>query len=151
MPCISSVHQAHEVGSMPVTLELDEPKRRVLALIEPDHDGIPLTDRLAEVVEQRPNLGGWDWIVEVRGKLPKAVPWNLERLVSVFDCPASPADTVVVSTDPIADAWARVLSSNFRVRRHWVMSSRAAARELLDNRPVDRLMPLHELAREAWR
>lgn len=126
---------------MPLTLEFHDARRRVMALIEPDHDGIPVTVRLMDAVEQRPEVGGWDWVVEVRGKLPLAAPFDLERLRSLLDRPDSPADTVVVTTDPVVEAWTRLLGAAFRVRRHWVTRSRKAAIALLDDRPRDRLAP----------
>ena len=117
---------------MSVTIECCDVRQRVkLTVLGAGGSATPITDEVEQAIGARPALQGWDWVVDLRKQVP-AAPWDIPRLVALMDSPDFHSHTVIVTGDPAAEAWVRILNSQFRARRHWVASTPAAAAALLD-------------------
>lgn len=118
---------------MSVSIDLCERQRRVTVAVTSAEAGTPVTDQVEKAILARPALKHWDWIVDLRNQGPSP-PWNVPRLRALMDSPPELSHTVIVTGDPAAEAWVRILNSQFRSRRHWVASTPGAAAALLDAR-----------------
>lgn len=117
---------------MSVTIECCDVQQRVtVTVVRAEPGGTPISDAVQDRVRRRPALRTWDWIVDMREHVPPP-PWNVPRLIDLMDSPLVQSHTVIVTGDTAAEAWVRILNSQFRARRHWVASTPAAAAALLD-------------------
>ncbi|AQR63090.1 hypothetical protein BZG35_16585 [Brevundimonas sp. LM2] len=110
------------------------PSRRVVLVLRGPLTASRLTDEIIQLVQQRPELAGWDWINAVGGHVPDATLSDVERLAAVFRAAEPPAAlTVFVSRDPALPAWSSVMDHMFGNRRHFTALSIDQAASLIDD------------------
>lgn len=97
------------------------------------NSGVSAETALGEVlaiIKARPELWGWDWIVEADTTPCDASFEQIARLASAFDTPPSfEVLTLLVSRDASLPMWARVMDFQFPRRRHVVVLSLDEARD----------------------
>ena len=87
-------------------------------------------EKALDVIKIRPDLWGWDWIVQARITPADASFEQIGRLARVFYTP--PEDevlSVLVSHDGSLPLWARVMDFQFPRRRHVVVATLEEAHE----------------------
>lgn len=112
---------------------LDEANRRVLFTTPGGMSGREATEIIADMVRQRPELIGWDWIQDVRLASGEVGVEDVTRVARAFAA-APPGDTftVFVSTDPNLGTWARAMDFEFTRRHHLCAETPKAAIALLE-------------------
>jgi hypothetical protein len=94
------------------------------------------------LIGDRPELCGWDWIVEGRPLPDDATADHLARLAQAWGPPpVVEAVTVFVTDDALLHLWARVMDFQFVRRKHLVTRELEAARRLIDKRRALRPSP----------
>lgn len=87
------------------------------------------------LIGDRPELCGWDWIVEGRPLPDDATADHLARLAQSWGPPPTVgAVTVFVAHDPLLHLWAKVMDFQFARRKHLVTRELEEARRLIDRR-----------------
>ena len=117
---------------MSVQVNLHEGLKRdwVTALPEPQTATVAAT--ILQLTKQRPTLGGWDWIIDIREPHAEATAEELDSIAAAFNAfTVSQSYTIFVSTDPATHDRCELLAQKFLNRRHLVAQSIAEARCLL--------------------
>lgn len=91
-------------------------------------------EQMVPVLEARPELWSWDWIVEARVVPEDVTVTHIERLATMFRKPDRPAITVFATDDRFMHLWARVMDFQFPGRRHLIASSAVAGVGLIGKR-----------------
>lgn len=121
---------------MPVTLETDPARRRVIVSVPPNVRWSRMEKTIVDAVQRTPELTGWDWIIDDQGPIDDVEVAGMARIGAVFRTlatgPAHSTHTVVVTTDPFFGPWAQVMDHHYGGRRHHAASTLQAALSLLD-------------------
>lgn len=117
---------------MTTKTQLDNTRRRVLVTVTLQ----PQTETVAETVLRllagRPELGGWDWILDIRNPHQQATADELDEIAAAFNARTSKqAYTVFVSRDPATYDRCALLGPKFHHRCHLVARDVAEAETLL--------------------
>lgn len=94
------------------------------------------------MLEARPELWDWDWIVASRAVPVDASVAQIGRLAEMFRKPARTAITAFASEDRFLHLWARVMDFQFPGRKHIVVSSARAALRLIKVRRATKMNPI---------
>tara|TARA_R110000764_G_scaffold115830_3_gene202767 strand:- start:55 stop:450 length:396 start_codon:yes stop_codon:yes gene_type:complete len=111
----------------------DEVNRRVHVASLDAITAVSGTQNILNMLQQRPELKGWDWIHDVRRALADADVEDVSRIARAFsDPPPGETFTVFISTDPNLGTWARAMDFEFVRRRHLCAPTPEAAIALLE-------------------
>lgn len=90
-------------------------------------------DLAMAVLAERPDLWGWDWIVDARVTPEDASFEQITRLAMAYEVrPEIEVLTLLVSHDSYLHLWARVMDFQFPRRRHRVAATPEAALARID-------------------
>ncbi|GLK47862.1 hypothetical protein GCM10017620_08350 [Brevundimonas intermedia] len=122
-------------GEATLRYEIDE-RARILSM---DLVSGGAADRILDVIlgliTARPELCGWDWIVECEPLPDDAGTQHLAQLSEAWGPPPKvEAVTVFVTQDRLLHLWARVMDFQFVRRKHLVERDIEAARRLIERR-----------------
>ena len=121
---------------MPVTLETDPVRRRVIVRVPPNVRWSRMEKTVVDAVLRAPELTGWDWIIDDQGPIDDVDVAGMARIGEAFRAlaagPSHSTHTVVVTTDPFFGPWAQVMDHHYGGRRHHGAPTLQAARSLLD-------------------
>lgn len=117
---------------MSIQVRIDEQLRQVWVTVLP----VPQTTTVAETIlaltEQRPALGGWDWIIDTRNPHELATIEEIDRIAGAWNAVNSTqSHTIFISDSPSTYDRVALLGRKFRNRRHLVARSPSEARSLL--------------------
>jgi hypothetical protein len=84
------------------------------------------------LLEARPDLWDWDWIVDTRVVPTDATVDHVARLAELFRKPARSAITAFATDDRFLHLWARVMDFQFPGRKHLIVPNARAAIQLID-------------------
>lgn len=111
---------------------LDEANRRVLFTTAAGMSGRQASEIIVDMVRQRPDLIGWDWIQDIRLGSGDVGVEDVTRVARAFvAAPPGGTFTVFVSTDPNLGTWARAMDFEFVRRQHLCAPTPEAAIALL--------------------
>lgn len=118
---------------MPIQLELDEGLRRVLITVLRASQPTKVSETVLRLTAQRPELGGWDWIIDIRNPFEQANPQELEQIAAAFNAARSKQSyTIFISNDGAATSERCLqLDVKFLNRRHLVAKTLTEARHLI--------------------
>lgn len=88
-------------------------------------------ERAIPMLEARPELWEWDWIVDARIVPVDATVDQIARLADLFRRPARSAITAFATDDRFLHLWARVMDFQFPGRKHLVVANARAALRLI--------------------
>lgn len=92
-------------------------------------------EAMVALISARPELCGWDWIVECHPLPDDATADHLETLAEAWGPPPEvEAVTVFVTQDLLLHLWARVLDFQFTRRKHLIARDIDSARQLIERR-----------------
>lgn len=86
------------------------------------------------LLEGKPELWGWDWVIDTRTVPTDASVGQIAQLAEMFRKPANPVVTAFASDDRFLHLWARVMDFQFPGRKHLVVPNAVAAMRLISNR-----------------
>ncbi|WP_339933446.1 hypothetical protein [uncultured Brevundimonas sp.] len=117
---------------MSTRFKLDEGRKRIIVTVLPQPRTTTVADTVISLLEQRAEVGAWDWIFDIRVPHAKATPDELDRIAAAFNAVRSKQSyTIFVSDDPIAHERCRIMDTKFLDRRHLVASTMRAATALI--------------------
>jgi len=96
-------------------------------------------EQVIPLLEAHPELWSWDWIVDTRVVPTDASVDQIARLAEMFQRPARSAITAFATDDRFLHLWARVMDFQFPGRQHLVVSSAAAAVQLIGRRRATKM------------
>jgi hypothetical protein len=112
---------------------IDEVNRRVLITSPDGISGQAATRIIVDMVRQRPELTGWDWVHDVRRALGDVSVDDISEVARAFaNPPPGVTFTIFVSTDANLGTWARAMDFEFVRRRHLCAPTPEAALALLE-------------------
>lgn len=106
------------------------------------NDGVSAQRALEQAIpmlEERPDLWAWDWIIDARAVPTDASVDQVARLAGMFRKPARSAITAFATDDRFLHLWARVMDFQFPGRKHMVVSNARAALRLIVGRRETRM------------
>ena len=86
------------------------------------------------ILEARPELWSWDWIVDARVVPEDVTIAHVARLAELFKKPERAALTIFATQDRFMHLWARVMDFQFPGRRHLIAGSAVAGVRLIGKR-----------------
>ena len=101
------------------------------------NNGVTAQRALAHMIpllEDRPDLWGWDWVVDARAVPADASVGQIARLAEMFRRPEKPVITAFATDDRFLHLWARVMDFQFPGRQHLVVASAVAGIRLINTR-----------------
>lgn len=117
---------------MSARFKLDEGLRRVVITVLPGPPTTTVAETVLRLIGRRPELGGWDWIIDIRNPHEKATPEELGRIAAAFNAVRSRQSfTVFVSEDPATYDRCAAMELKFLDRCHLVAKTLAEARALI--------------------
>lgn len=117
---------------MSVHVKLEEGLKRAWLTVLPEPQTTTVAATILQLTKQRPILGSWDWIIDIREPHAQATSEELDNIASAFNAVTSKQSyTIFVSNDPSAHDRCALLAQKFLYRRHLVAHSAAEAMALL--------------------
>lgn len=117
---------------MTTKTQIDEARRRVLVSVAAQPQTETMADTILRLLGKRPELGGWDWVLDIRNPHEKASAEELEQIAAAFNAQTSRQSyTIFVSHDPMTYDRCALLGAKFRHRCHLVARDLAEAQRLL--------------------
>lgn len=117
---------------MSTQVKLDEGLRRVVITALPLPQTTTVAETILRLIERRPELGGWDWIIDIRNPHEKATPEELGQIAAAFNAARSKQSfTVFVSDDPATYDRCALMELKFLDRCHLVAKTMAEAHALI--------------------
>ena len=102
----------------------------VIAVVTPPT--VTVAETVLRLTKQRPALGSWDWIFDIREPHEKATADELDQIARAFNAAWSKQSyTIFVSDDPATYDRCAVMALKFLDRRHLVAKTMAEAKALL--------------------
>lgn len=121
---------------MPVAIESDLARKRVLVTIEPGVRWTEFERAVETALDRNPASSEWDWIIDDHARVDETGVEGVERIASLYarhaPDPARRSYTVIVSSDRYFAPWGRVMDLHFRNRTHLAAPTVEAAHHLLD-------------------
>jgi hypothetical protein len=115
--------------------EIDEQSRILWADLVSAGSADRVLEAMLALITSRPELCGWDWIVECHPLPDDATADHLAKLAQAWGPPPEvEAITVFVTQDQLLHLWARVLDFQFTRRKHLIERDAEAARRLIERR-----------------
>lgn len=120
---------------MKIDHRIDDRAKRVVVILGRGETGANATQFIRDLVEQRPELTGWDWIHDVRESAADAGHADASLVAEAFaGSPPGQTYTVFVTNDRNLILWCRVMDHQFRDRLHLTALTLEAAHAELDAR-----------------
>lgn len=117
---------------MTTRFTLDESLKRAVVTVMPGPQTKTVAETVLRLTKQRPELGGWDWIFDIRAPHEKATPEELDQIARAFNAARSKQSyTIFVSDDPSTFDRCALMELKFLDRRHLVAKTMAQAEALL--------------------
>ncbi|WP_299175777.1 hypothetical protein [uncultured Brevundimonas sp.] len=117
---------------MSTKVTIEEGLKRVVVTVLPRPQTVTVADTVLRQLARRPELGGWDWILDIRAPHEKATPEELDLIAAAFNAARSKQSyTIFISEDPIAFERCRIMDVKFHDRRHLVAKDMEAAQALI--------------------
>lgn len=117
---------------MNAQVKMDEGLCRVWVTVLPEPETATVAETVLRVTKQRPVLGRWDWIIDIRNPHARATPEEFDSIAAAFNAVTShQCCTIFISHDPTTYERCALLDRKFRHRRHLVARSVAEATSLL--------------------
>ena len=106
---------------MTTSTQIFERLRRVVVAVTAAPETETVGQTVLRLLKARPELGGWDWVLDIRNPHEKAPMAELEQIASAFNERTSTmAYTVFVSSDPGTYDRCALLGARFQRRCHLV-------------------------------
>ena len=117
---------------MCIEMIIDENYYRVWLSVLP----VPQTTTVAETVlrltTRRPELGSWDWIIDIRAPHEKATLDEVDHIATAFNAARSKQSyTIFITDDPLAPERCAFMDTKFVHRRNMFARTPAGAVSLL--------------------
>lgn len=113
-------------------VKLDEGLQRVVVTVLPVYQTTTVAETVLRLTQQRPELGSWDWIIDIRNPHEKATPEELAQIAAAFNAARSKQSfTIFVSDDPATHDRCAVMELKFLDRCHFVARTMAEAQALI--------------------
>jgi len=94
--------------------------------------GATVAATILDLLDRRPNIAGWDWIIDVRCAHQQATPSEIDRIATAFNAATSRQNFVVyVSEDRASHHRCSMIAPKFRNRCFLVADTLSAAKSLL--------------------
>ncbi|HZV83665.1 MAG TPA: hypothetical protein VFF48_01650 [Brevundimonas sp.] len=117
---------------MTTSTHISERLRRVVVAVKACAETETVGQTVLRLLKARPELGGWDWVLDIRNPHEKASLEELEEIASAFNERTSTmAYTVFVSSDPGTYDRCALLGARFQRRCHLVARDMAEVERLL--------------------
>lgn len=117
---------------MSTSVKVNEALRRVIVTVLPGPQTRTVADAVLDLTRGRPELGGWDWIIDVRNPHDLATPEELSQIAAAFNAARSKQSfTIFVSEDPATYDRCALMGTQFRDRCHLVATTLKQAEALL--------------------
>lgn len=117
---------------MCIRVKLDEGLHRAWVTVLPEPQTSTVAETIVRLTNQRPALGGWDWIIDTRHPHAQATPEEIETIAAAFNAATSKQSyTIFISNDRGTYERCAVLGRKFHHRHHLVARSVAQANSLL--------------------
>lgn len=117
---------------MCIRVQLDEGLRRAFVTVLPTPQTTTVAETVLRLIRQRPVLGAWDWVIDVRNPHTLATPEEIDTIASAFNAVRSNQSfTIFISNDPAAYDRCALMERKFLDRRHLVARGPDEARRLL--------------------
>lgn len=111
---------------------LDEGLQRVWLTVLPSPQTATVAETVLGLIRQRPILGSWDWVIDLRAPHEKATPDELEEIATAFNAARSKQSyTIFISEDPLTRDRCTLLDTKFLDRRNLVSRTPDEAQSLL--------------------
>jgi len=101
------------------------------------NSGVTAERALAQAIpllEGRPDLWSWDWVIDTRAVPTDASVGQIARLAEMFRRPERPVVTAFATDDRFLHLWARVMDFQFPGRKHLVVANAVAGLRLINSR-----------------
>jgi len=117
---------------MTTTTQISERLQRVVVAVAPGPETETVAQTVLRLLAARPELGGWDWVLDIRNPHEKASLDELEQIAAAFNQrTASMAYTIFVSSAPATYDRCALLGARFQRRCHLVARDMAEVERLL--------------------
>ena len=117
---------------MTTSTQISERLRRVVVAVKAAPETETVGQTVIRLLEARPELGGWDWVLDIRNPHEKASLEELEQIAAASNQrTSSMAYTVFVSQDPGTYDRLPLLGARFQRRCHLVARDMAEVERLL--------------------
>lgn len=117
---------------MSTRVAVEERLKRVVVTVLPRLPSVTVAETVLSHLARRPELGGWDWIFDIRAPHDKATPEELDQIAAAFNAARSKQSyTIFISEDPVAFERCRIMDVKFLDRRHLVARDMRAAKALI--------------------
>jgi hypothetical protein len=104
---------------MDAQIEFDEDARRVVIVWGPTASGAAASHHIVSMVQERPELKGWDWVQDLRRTEGDGGVDDANRVAAAFaDAPAGRTYTLFVTRDPHFGLWTPAMDLQFADRKH---------------------------------
>lgn len=120
------------IDDMTTSTQISERLRRVVVAVTAAPETETVGQTVLRLLKARPELGGWDWVLDIRNPHEKAPLEELEQIAAAFNQRTTTmAYTVFVSTDPATYDRCALLGARFQRRCHLVARDMAEVERLL--------------------
>lgn len=120
---------------MSIETRIDETARRITQILSAADSGAAASRLIVDMVTQRPELAGWDWVHDVRQAEGRASLEDVEVAAAAFaNAPPGETFTVFVTNDRNLTLWCRVMDHQIPGRRHLTALTVEEAHADLDRR-----------------
>lgn len=117
---------------MCIRQNLDEGLQRVWLTVLPAPQTATVAETVLRLIRQRPILGSWDWIIDLRAPHEKATPDELDQIATAFNAARSKQSyTIFISADPLTRDRCTLMDTKFLDRRNLVARTPEEAESLL--------------------
>lgn len=117
---------------MTTQYSLNQSLKRAVVTVMPGPQSTTVAETVLRLTKQRPELGSWDWIFDIRAPHEKATPEELDQIARAFNTARNKQSyTIFVSDDPATYDRCAMLELKFLDRRHLVAKTMAQAEALL--------------------
>ncbi len=111
---------------------LNESLKRAVVTVLPRLQTTTVAETILRLTEQRPELGSWDWIIDIRAPHEKATADELDQISQAFNAAWSKQSyTVFISDDPTTHDRCALMDTKFNDRRNLVAKTMAEAEALI--------------------
>ena len=115
-----------------MSVKLEEGLRRAWIKVLAEPETTTVAETVLKLTGQRPVLGSWDWIIDIRNPHAQATPEEIESIAQAFNAVTSEQSyTIFISRDPGTYDRCALMGRKFVRRRHLVARTETEALNLL--------------------
>lgn len=116
---------------MAAVISIIESERYVVVAASPE-PGTTVAATILDLLNRRPEIAGWDWIIDVRCAHQQAAPSEIDQIAAALNGATSRQGFVIyVSEDPASHARCAMIHPKFRNRCFLVAHTLSSAKLLL--------------------